>query len=263
MIRAVLSAHLAPRDMGRLALMMNKRSLGALASTDGHSFVMPEMQECHLVVMLSDLLRDLSKQEGAMLLSRWEQHFKKAQSMNLAAFLNYLAKENTPCDMLMLAGSEIILAFQDRRQGLYLNRAEQLFRLQQGLGPLPLLHLHRAEQHVLQHRQVGEEVIALEHHADALAQPLPVGAGIQQLSVEANVAPLNGFEPVEGAQQGALATTAWPQDDNHFPGVHREADLVQYPVLAELFADSIELKQRCHTALPHCCSSRREASESG
>ncbi len=56
MIRAVLSAHLAPRDMGRLALMMNKRSLGALASTDGHSFVMPAMQECHLVVMLSDLL---------------------------------------------------------------------------------------------------------------------------------------------------------------------------------------------------------------
>ncbi len=135
MIRAVLSAHLAPRDMGRLALMMNKRSLGALASTDGHSFVMPAMQECHLVVMLSDLLRDLSKQEGAMLLSRWEQHFKKAQSMNLAAFLNYLAKENTPCDMLMLAGSEIILAFQDRRQGLYLNRAEQLFRLQPVLRP--------------------------------------------------------------------------------------------------------------------------------
>ena len=33
--------------------------------------------------------------------------------------------------------------------------------------------------------------------------------------------------------------------------------------IRELFADSIELKQRCHTALPHFCSSRREASESG
>ncbi|MNE22283.1 hypothetical protein D3C80_1154880 [compost metagenome] len=106
-------------------------------------------------------------------------------------------------------------------------------------------------------------MIALEHHADALAQLLPVGIGIQQLAVEANVAPLDGFEPVEGAKQGALAAAAWPQDDDHFPGVHREADPVQYPVLAELFADSIELKQRCHTALPHCCSSRREASESG
>ena len=77
------------------------------------------------------------------------------------------------------------------------------------------------------------------------------------------MSPLNRFEPVEGAQQGALAAAARSQDDDHFPGVHREADLVQYPVLAELFADSIELKQRCHTALPHCCSSRREASESG
>ena len=72
-----------------------------------------------------------------------------------------------------------------------------------------------------------------------------------------------GSSPLRVRSKGALATTAWPQDDNHFPGVHREADLVQYPVLAELFADSIELKQRCHTALPHCCSSRREASESG
>ena len=76
-------------------------------------------------------------------------------------------------------------------------------------------------------------------------------------------APLNRLEPVEGAQQCALAAATRPQDDDHFPGVHREADLVQYPVLAELFADSIEFKQRCHTALPHFCSNRREASESG
>ncbi|MOA37356.1 hypothetical protein D3C78_1589400 [compost metagenome] len=49
------------------------------------------------------------------------------------------------------------------------NPGQQLLRLQQGLGPLPLLHLDGPEQHVLQHCQVREEVIALEHHADALA----------------------------------------------------------------------------------------------
>ncbi|MEN9585620.1 MAG: hypothetical protein RLZZ616_2626, partial [Pseudomonadota bacterium] len=38
---------------------------------------------------------------------------------------------------------------------------------------------------------------------------------------------------------------------------------IQYQIWAELFADELKFKQRCHTALPHFCSSRREASESG
>ncbi|MNH21618.1 hypothetical protein D3C79_814350 [compost metagenome] len=164
-------------------------------------------------------------------------------------------------DALLLAAGELA------RIGVALlpqaHPGQQLFGLQQGLGPFPLLHLNGPEQHVLQHGQVREQVIALEHHADALAHALPVGAGIQPLAVEADLAALNGLEPVEGAQQGALAAAARSQDDDHLTGLYLEADPVQYPVLAKLFADSIEFKQRRHTALPHFCSSRREASESG
>ena len=49
---------------------------------------------------------------------------------------------------------------------------QQGFGLLLYLGLRALLHLGRGQQDVIQHGQVREELVALEHHADALAQGL-------------------------------------------------------------------------------------------
>ena len=49
---------------------------------------------------------------------------------------------------------------------------QQGFGLLLYLGLRALLHLGRGQQDVVQHGQVREELVALEHHADALAQGL-------------------------------------------------------------------------------------------
>lgn len=78
----------------------------------------------------------------------------------------------------------------------------------QRLGLLPTLaqHLARRQHYVLQHRQVGKRIPLLKDDADALAQPVEIGAALMDLdAIDPNAAFLDRFKAVDAHQQGGLA----------------------------------------------------------
>ena len=87
-------------------------------------------------------------------------------------------------------------------------------------------HLDRAERDVLQDRLVGEEVEALEHHADLGAQ---LGERLallgQRLAVERDRALVDGLEPVDGAAQGRLAGAGRADHDDDLAALDGEVDV--------------------------------------
>ena len=75
-----------------------------------------------------------------------------------------------------------------------------------GLGLAHLFEHNGRERTVVEHVHVVEQVEALEHHANVLAQFIDVAAlGRKILAVEPDVARVRGLEQVKAAQKRRLA----------------------------------------------------------
>jgi hypothetical protein len=111
---------------------------------------------------------------------------------------------------------------------------------QERLGPFPRLgrllaqNLHRALDDVLEGGEVGEEVEALEDHADAA--PLARDFGIRQLVEEVALAPVADELARHPAQEGALARAGGADDAEHLALRHPEVDALEHLVAAEALA---------------------------
>ena len=71
-----------------------------------------------------------------------------------------------------------------------------------GLGLAHLFERDGRERAVVEHIHVVEQVKALEHHADVLAEFIDIAAlGRKVLAVEPDVARVRGLEQVEAAQK--------------------------------------------------------------
>lgn len=113
-------------------------------------------------------------------------------------------------DALLLAAGELA------REGIALvqkaHPLQQRLGLGAGFATVALLHLERAEQDVVEHAHVREQVVTLEHHADVLAHLTPVGGLVQQLAAgESQVAAVGFFQAVEAAQQVDLPQPLGPR----------------------------------------------------
>lgn len=140
---------------------------------------------------------------------------------------------------------------------------QQGFGLGTGFAAVALLHFHRAKQHVIEHAHVRKQVITLEYHADLLTHFAPVGALVQQLTPgKIQAAAVSDFQAVEAAQQGAFATAAGAEDDDHFARSHLQVDAVEHLLLAEKLVETLELDQCAHACVQRR-SSTREAADSG
>ncbi|MCY1424996.1 hypothetical protein D9M71_407730 [compost metagenome] len=164
-------------------------------------------------------------------------------------------------DALLLATGKLT------REGVALvqqaNPGQQGFSLGLGLAALALLHLERAEQQVVDHAHMAEQVITLEHHAHPLTHLAPVGARREQfLPGQAQVAAVSAFQAVQATQQGAFAAAAGAEDHHHFTAAHLQVDVVQHLLLAEEFVEALELDQCTHACVQRR-SRAREAAESG
>ncbi|MNF83398.1 hypothetical protein D3C84_657220 [compost metagenome] len=164
-------------------------------------------------------------------------------------------------DALLLAAGELA------RKGVALVREaharQQGFGLIPGFATLAFLHLDRAEQQVVEHAHVREQVIALEYHADLLAHFAPVGAFVQKLTAgKCQAAAVRDFQPVEATQQGTFTAAAGAEDDDHFAGFHVQVDAIEHLLLAEKLVETLELDQCAHACVQRR-SSTREAAESG
>lgn len=107
----------------------------------------------------------------------------------------------------------------------------------------------RGQHHVASGTQMRKQVEALKNHANLLAQ-LPHGtciAVLQCLAVHAQTAPLEGFQPVDAAQQRALARAALANDADHFLAAHLQVDALEHfggPKTLVQAADVNERKRR-------------------
>ncbi|MBT75646.1 MAG: DNA polymerase III subunit delta [Alcanivorax sp.] len=111
---------------------------------------------------------------------------------------------------------------------------EQLLRARLGVRLALLEHLGRAERDVLEDGLVGEEVEALEDHADLGAEVgecLPLGR--QRLLVEGDVALVDGLEPVDRAAQRRLARPRGADHHDDLAALHRQVDVLQHVQVAE------------------------------
>ena len=123
---------------------------------------------------------------------------------------------------------------------------QQLFCLGAGRAPGLVHHQGGRQHHVAAHAEVGEEIKALKNHAHVfaqIAQRLCV-AGLQFLTVHAQLALLKIFQPIDAAQQCAFAGTAFADDADHFAAADLQVHAFQYFVAAKAFAQTLNIDQR-------------------
>ena len=85
------------------------------------------------------------------------------------------------------------------------------------------------ELHVFAHRQVGEDRVILEHHADvALGRVQVVDAGAVKIEIPA----LDGVEAGDHAQQGRLAAAGRPKKGKKFPAADVQVQVLDNGIAA-------------------------------
>src|SRR5207253_1360755 len=98
---------------------------------------------------------------------------------------------------------------------------------------------------VLQHGHVREQVVALEHDADVLAEPVDVDATTTDpLTVDADLTVLDRLERVDAPQHRALATARRPDQAHDLVLVDAEVDALQHVVTTEPLVHAVELEER-------------------
>ena len=137
---------------------------------------------------------------------------------------------------------------------------QQAHAVQQGLGfllhlsPGAFLHLGGGQQDIFQHGQVREKLIALEHHADALAQGRQILAAVgDRLTAQLHPARLHRLQTVQTAQQGAFAAAGRAHHNDDLTGLDGKADIIQNIGLAIVaFYQMVYSQDRlCHNSHFH------------
>ncbi|MNZ92751.1 hypothetical protein D3C78_1117860 [compost metagenome] len=147
--------------------------------------------------------------------------------------------------LLLAAGQFMGIALA---QGAEIDQLEHL-----GGDALALGVLADAEGDVLGHRQVREQRVVLEHHADAaLFRGEGVAGAGNHLAGQLDAALLHGFEAGDGAQGGGLAAARGAEQAADVAGIQVQTDVLHHP-LCLVAADQIaQVEQQVvgHRALP-------------
>ena len=105
-----------------------------------------------------------------------------------------------------------------------------------GLALGHVAHPDRAQCQILEHRQMGEKIEVLKHHADFAANGVNVFQIVGELRpVHDDLALLVFLEPVDAPDQGRFPRARWPADDNPFAPFNHQVDVLEHVELAEPF----------------------------
>src|SRR6478609_3912635 len=118
---------------------------------------------------------------------------------------------------------------------------EQLAGLLLGLGLAHAADLDRAERDVLEDRLVGEEVEALEDHADLGAQGGERLALLREvLAIEGDRSLVDRLQPVDRAAERGLARAGRPDHDHDLAALDGELDVLECMELPEVLLDAVQ-----------------------
>jgi hypothetical protein len=146
--------------------------------------------------------------------------------------------------LLLAAGQLLGMRVELLRQT---HAREQPARQCLGGGFGETLHARRRQHHVATPGQMRKQVEALEHHAHALPQRAH-GARVvmqQRLAVDGELAGLESLQPVDAAEQRALARAALADDGDHFARGGRQVDALEHFERTEALVQGQHLDQRC------------------
>src|SRR5262245_65147625 len=139
-------------------------------------------------------------------------------------------------DTLLLAARE--LARIGVLLGAQAHARKLLARDRDGLLARKPLHLDRRLDHVLQHRQMREQIELLKNDADALphqvelalAHAHPAAGGghpSHRLAVDGDLARIERLQEVDAREERALAGSARPDHGDHLAAMHRQIDALE------------------------------------
>ena len=152
----------------------------------------------------------------------------------------------------------LLTARQLMRVGIRLvgksDAAEQLHRLGLRRRLVHFLQLDRRKHDVLQHGEVGEQVEALEHHADVLAHLVDIGLFVGDHGVVYDdLAAGRLLELVETAEQRGLARTGRSDDADNLALGDGEVDAVENLELVKVLDKISDLNLFCHSSSSFQC----------
>ena len=135
-------------------------------------------------------------------------------------------------DPLLLAAGEL------RWIGVRLVRKADPVEFEPGdplrLRPGEALHFRESDHHVLEGREMGEQVERLEDHPDLLAYPLRADLrGVHLHAIDDDVPLVRLNEEVDAPEERALPGAARPDDHEGLPLPHLEAHALQHMELPE------------------------------
>ena len=85
-------------------------------------------------------------------------------------------------------------------------------------------------------RELTQQVEALKNHAQFLTDDIDIIArGVNILTIDHNRTAINGFQAVDGTQQGGLARAAWPDNDYFFALLDFVINALEHFVIAKAF----------------------------
>ena len=104
---------------------------------------------------------------------------------------------------------------------------------------LPAVHLAGGQGHVVQHRHVREQVVVLEHDADARADLIRVRAWVRDvLAGQEDLAVVDPLQQVRAAQQRRLTRARGAQEDHDLVRSDVQVQATQDDVVAEALDDA-------------------------
>ncbi len=157
------------------------------------------------------------------------------------------------CDTLLLAAGK--RHHRSLREVGKTDSLEVLHGLLLGICLRGLLERHRRERAVVEHIEVREQVEALEHHADLLAQAVHVHMLCRQvLAAEPHMALIRRLEQVDAAQERRLAGARSADDRDDLAGHDIEVDALEHLMLAEALAEPLDAHDRLRLLFAHFSS---------
>ena len=119
-----------------------------------------------------------------------------------------------------------------------------------GLRLRDLLNLSRRQRDVVDHRHMGEQIVALEHHANLLAKLGEVLFGVGNfLAVNLDGASLNRLKGIDATQERGLAASRGADNHDYLAALNGKADIFQNHVVAVGFLKMLNGEQG---GIAHC-----------